>query len=334
MSAENRPFSRGLLELNVDREIERICAAVRQQVGRDLHRRGAVLGLSGGVDSSVTAALCARALGADRVLALFLPEKESSEDSLRLGRVAAEALSVRTETWDITASLEAAGCYTRRDEAVRLVLPEYGHGWRFKLALQGSAEGAGVSFFQVVAQSPAGEMHRKRVTPEAYLGILSAMNFKQRVRKMVEYYWADRLVYAVASTPNRLEYDQGFFVKNGDGSGDLKPIAHLFKTQVYRLAAALGVPEEIRSRPPTTDTYPLEQTQSEFYFALSLETLDLCLLGFERNEDPATVAEVTGLTPAQVADAYRAIVARRRAAEYLHAAPLLVEPVLRPPACS
>ncbi len=332
MSAENRPFSRNLLELDVDREIDRICDAIRRQVGRDLHRRGVVLGLSGGVDSSVTAALCARALGAERVLALFLPEKESSEDSLRLGRVMAEALSIRTELWDITPILEAAGCYIRRDEAVRLILPQYGQGWRFKLALQGSAEGAGVSFFQVVAQSPSGEMHRKRVTPEAYLGILSAMNFKQRVRKMLEYYFADRFVYAVASTPNRLEYDQGFFVKNGDGAGDLKPIAHLFKTQVYRLAAALGIPEEICSRPPTTDTYPLEQTQSEFYFAISLETLDLCLLAFERNEDPATVAEATGLTPADVVEAYRAIVARRRAAEYLHAAPLMVDSVSRPPA--
>lgn len=331
MTAEKRPFSPDLLELDVDREVERICDAIRRQVGRDLHRRGVVLGLSGGVDSSVTAALCARALGPERVLALFLPEKESSPDSLRLGRVAAEALSIRTETWDITAILEAAGCYTRRDDAVRLVLPEYGPGWRFKLALQGSADKAGVSFFHVVAQSPSGQMHRKRVTPEAYLGILSAMNFKQRARKMVEYYFADRLVYAVASTPNRLEYDQGFFVKNGDGAGDIKPIAHLFKTQVYRLAAALGIPDEIRDRPPTTDTYPLEQTQSEFYFALSLAALDLCLLGFERNEDPATVAAACGLTPAEVAEAYRAIVARRRAAEYLHAPPLLVEPVPRLP---
>ncbi len=330
MNAQNRPFSRDLLELDVEREIERICDAIRRQVGRDLRRRGVVLGLSGGVDSSVTGALCARALGAERVMALFLPEKESSGDSLRLGRLVAEELSVRTEAWDITAILEATGCYARRDDAVQLLLPEYGPGWRFKLALQSAGDKASVAFFQVVAQSPSGEMHRKRITPDVYLGILSAMNFKQRVRKMVEYYFADRLVYAVASTPNRLEYDQGFFVKNGDGAGDIKPIAHLFKTQVYRLAVALGIPEEIRTRPPTTDTYPLEQTQSEFYFALPLEALDLCLLGFERNETPATIARVTGLSLAAVAAATRAIVARRRAAEYLHAPPLMVEPLPRP----
>ena len=79
--------------------------------------------------------------------------------------------------------------------------------------------------------------------------MVAAANFKQRVRKMMEYYYADLLQYAVAGTPNRLEYDQGFFVKNGDGAADVKPIAHLYKSQVYQLAAYLGVPEEIRRRP-------------------------------------------------------------------------------------
>jgi NAD+ synthase len=325
VAAERRAFSRTLLELDVEREIDRICAALRRQVGQDLHRRGAVLGLSGGIDSSLTAALCARALGPERVLALFLPERESSGESLRLGQMAAGALSIPSETWDITSMLEAAGCYRRRDEAIRRVMPQYADGWRCKLALQGSTGGKGISFFHVVAQDLSGEMHRARLTSEAYLGILSAMNFKQRVRKMVEYHHADRLVYAVAATPNRLEYDQGFFVKNGDGAGDVKPIAHLFKSQVYRLSAALGVPEEILQRPPTTDTYPLEQTQSEFYFALSHEMLDLCLLGFERGEDAGIVADATGMAREQVEESYRAIVARRRAAEYLHAAPLTIE---------
>jgi NAD+ synthase len=329
MIHSERPFSCDLLDLEVEPEIERICGAIRRQVITELHRRGAVLGLSGGIDSSTTAALCARALGPERVLALFLPERESSPDSLRLGRMAAESLGLRSETWDISAMLEAAGCYRRRDEAVRLVLPDYADGWRCKIAVH-SAAGGRASFFHVVAEDPTGGTWRERLSSEAYLGILSAMNFKQRVRKMVEYYYADRFIYAVASTPNRLEYDQGFFVKNGDGAGDFKPIAHLFKTQVFALAEALGVPEEIRRRPPTTDTYPLEHTQSEFYYTLSYEHMDLCLLGFERHEEPAVVAEAIGLSTTKVEETYRAIVARRRQAEYLHAGAAQVGGLMSP----
>ena len=135
-------------------------------------------------------------------------------------------------------------------------------------------------------QSPAGEVKKVRLSLDAYLGIVAATNFKQRTRKMMEYYYADRFHYAVSGTPNRLEYDQGFFVKGGDGAADFKPIAHLYKSQVYQLAAYLGVPEEIRERPSTTDTYSLEQSQEEFYFSIPLAKMDLCLYGKDRFDSP------------------------------------------------
>ena len=59
---------------------------------------------------------------------------------------------------------------------------------------------------------------------------------KQRTRKQIEYYHTDQLNYAVPGTPNRLEYDPGFLVRNGDGAADSKPIAHLYKSRVYPLA--------------------------------------------------------------------------------------------------
>ncbi len=143
----------------------------------------------------------------------------------------------------------------------------------------------------------------------------------------MEYYHADRLGFAVAGTPNRLEYDQGFFVKQGDGAADIKPIAHLYKTQVYALAEHLGVPKEITSRPPTTDTYSLAQTQEEFYFALDYRRMDLCLYAFNHGVPPIEAARVVDLSVAQVDRIYRDIEAKRRATRYLHLAPLLVEPV-------
>jgi NAD+ synthase len=155
--------------------------------------------------------------------------------------------------------------------------------------------------------------------------VVAATNFKQRVRKMMEYYYADRFRFAVVGTPNRLEYDQGFFVKGGDGAADLKPIAHLYKSQVYRLAEHLGVPDVIRSRPPTTDTYPMEQSQEEFFFSVPYDTMDLCLYARDFRIPCEDVAQATGLTAGQVERVYQDIDAKRKAARYLHQPPLLVD---------
>jgi len=320
-----RAFSPEVLEIDAARTAGRIEASIRESVFRQLRRKGAVLGLSGGIDSSVAAALCVRALGKDRVLGLFMPEADSCEDSLRLGRDLAGCLGIRTELEDITPILAGARCYERRDDAIRTVVPEYGEGWKSKIVLPNLRDGSAYSLFSVVVRSPAGAERCVRLTAEAYLGIVAATNFKQRARMVVEYYHADRLNHAVVGTPNLLEYDQGFFVKYGDGAADLKPLAHLYKTQVYQLAKYLDVPREIQERPPTTDTYSLPQSQEEFYFALPYGQMDLCLYGMNHGVPAAEVAAATGLTVEQAERAYRLIDSKRSATRHLHLPPMLVE---------
>ncbi|HEY1374576.1 MAG TPA: NAD(+) synthase [Candidatus Binatia bacterium] len=317
-------FSAEALKLDADKEIERICAGIRQQVALELKCRGVVLGLSGGIDSSVCAALAVHALGSERVVGLFMPEVDSSPESLRLGRVLADYLRIRTELEDITSILQAAGCYRRRDDAIRTLVPEYREEYKCKIALPAAGERTGYALFSLIVQSPGGDEKKVRLTADAYRGIVGATNFKQRVRKMMEYYYADRYGYAVVGTPNRLEYELGFFVKNGDGAADLKPIAHLYKTQVYQLAAALGIPEEIRQRPPTTDTYSLEQSQEEFYFSLPLMQMDVCLYAKNRGIPPEEVAAAAGLTAAAAAEVYKQIDSKKIATRYLHLAPLVM----------
>jgi NAD+ synthase len=256
-----------------------------------------------------------------------MPERESSPESLTLGRLVADHLGINNLVEDISPILEGTGCYRRRDEMIRTVIPEYGPEYKCKIVLPELPEQKGYRIFSVVALSPDGRQITERLTAEAYLGIVAATNFKQRVRKMMEYYHADRLNYAVSGTPNRLEYDQGFFVKNGDGAADFKPIAHLYKTQVYQLAKYLGIPEEISRRPPTTDTYSLSQSQEEFFFSLPYDKMDICLYGKNHGIPAEDVAHAAALTADQVAYVYRDISAKRKATRYQHLKPLLLETV-------
>jgi len=317
------------LQLNPAEATERITATLRQQVGETLRRRGLVVAMSGGIDSSVCAALAARAVGAGHVFGLMLPERESDGQSLGLATGWAQALGIAYAVEDITPMLDAFGCYRRRNAAIRRAMPEFQDDWRCKVVLSGGrldSERLNVSYLAV--EVPGGEVRRIRLPAAEYREIVAATNFKQRARKMLEYFHADRLHYAVVGTPNRLEYDQGFFVKGGDGLADVKPIAHLYKSQVYALAEFLGVPAAIRSRPPTTDTYSLPQTQEEFYFALPAATLDLVLFARNLGCDPAAVATELGRTPEEVVRALKDVDQKRTTTRYLHLPPLLIEPVL------
>jgi NAD+ synthase len=300
-------------------------SAIRDQVFHALHRRGAVVGLSGGVDSSVVAALAARALGPGRVVGLIMPERESSPASESLARSVAERYGIMSVVEEITGALTAMQCYQRRDAAIRRVVPEYADGYRCKIVLPDVITRPGYALYFVVVRAPSGEERRVRLTLDAYLEVVAATNFKQRVRSMLLYHHADRLRYAVAGTPNRLEYELGFYVKQGDGAADLKPIARLYKSQVYALAEYLGVPEAVRSRPPTTDTYSLEQSQEEFYFGLSLRQTDVLLHAKDHDVPAAELAEALGLTVEQATRAFAFVDAQRRAARYLAMPPLVTE---------
>lgn len=317
------PLGPHSLQLDCAAELARIGEWIPRVLTQKLRRRGLVVAISGGIDSSVCAALSVRAVGADKVFGLLLPERDSSGFSSERGRLLAEHLGIRYQVHDIAPALEALGCYQQRDEAIRRVVPAYGEGWRNKIVLAGGLEG-GINFFKLVVQSPDGQQQSVRLPPREYLQIVAATNFKQRVRKTMEYFHADRLNYAVVGTPNRLEYDQGFFVKNGDGSADLKPIAHLYKTQVYAMARHLGLPEAICAAVPTTDTYTLPQGQDEFYFALPYAQMDLALWALEHGHTADELASALGMTPAQAQRVYDDIRAKRRATEYLAAAPALM----------
>lgn len=320
-------FNKDSLNIDAPRVVEELCGIIRKQIGRTLHKSGAVVGISGGIDSSVCAALAARALGPKRVVGVMMPETDSSPESEQLARKLGETFGFETILDNISGGLAGLGCYERRDEAIRRVFPDYNERWKNKIVLPTSIlEKETFNFFNLTVEDEQGQVITKRMPPDVYLQIMAASNLKQRLRMTTLYYHAEKRNYAVVGTGNKDEHMQGFFVKYGDGGADLKPIAHLFKVQVYQLAEALGVPKEIIKRTPTTDTYSFEVTQEEFFFGLDFKTMDMLWYAMEHDVPADEAAEVMGLRVEQVEHGYANIERKIIATEYLRAEPLEVKP--------
>jgi NAD+ synthase len=316
-------FHKDVLKIDPVAVTEELARKLRHDIQQTLHRAGAVVGISGGVDSSVVLALCVRALGPQRVLGVMMPEKESSRDSTVLAGKLADRLGVETVLENLTGGLEGLGCYDRRDDAISRTFPEYGPGYKAKITLPGNVlESDTLNVFSLTVVSSEGETKSKRLHPRDYLQIVAASNFKQRSRMSMLYYHAEVRNYAVIGTPNKNEHDQGFFVKWGDGGYDIGPIRHLYKTQVYQLAEHLDIPAEIRQATPTTDTYSAPSSQEEFFFRMPFEVMDLLWYAMEHDVPVPEIARVMDLTEEQIQRAFSDLARKQRTTQYLRTLPI------------
>lgn len=323
--ADKPPFSKDVLVIrDVANKTAKIAEKLKTDVLTVLKRKGAVVGISGGIDSSVTLALTVKALGHDRVLGILLPEKDSSGESKRLALKLAKQLRVQTIEDNITQALEGFGCYRRRDEAVAEIFPEYDpKDYSMKIGINPDGISHNLPpLFSLTVIDKTGSAQSKLLPMKEYLQIVAASNFKQRCRMSMLYYHAERMYYAVIGTPNKHEVEQGFFVKNGDGGADIMPIGNLYKTQVYQLAEYLEIPEEIIKRTPTSDTYPAEQTQQEFFFQLPFHEMDMIWYGYENGYEPAEVGSLLGKTEDEIRSVYRNFVRKQKTTEYLRMSPI------------
>jgi NAD+ synthase len=323
--SQHPPFSKDILVIrNVEAEIDRIVGQIREDIIRNMKRRGAVIGISGGVDSSVTLALAVKAMGAEHVLGIMMPEKESSSDSARLAKELADTFGISSLVENISGSLEGFRCYERRDEAIKRVFPEFDpQTYKCKIGINKTGLSNNLPpVFHLTIVSPGGIESSKMIPVKDYLQIVAASNFKQRCRMQILYYYAEAMHYAVIGTANKHEIEQGFFVKHGDGGVDMLPIGNLYKTQVYQFAEYLGIPQEIISRTPTSDTYSAEQTQEEFFFQLPFAEMDLAWYGFENGYPAAEVGEVMGKTEHEISLIYQNFTRKQKTTDYLRMQPL------------
>ncbi|MDZ7318948.1 MAG: NAD(+) synthase [candidate division KSB1 bacterium] len=312
------------MKISAEDEVLRIAEWMRKYVFQEFRRRGGVVGVSGGIDSAVTLALAARALGPDKVTALFMPEKDSSSESQSFAAKVASKYKVEFVIRDITPTLEALGCYEYLAEAIRDVYPDYDASRdKVKLVLpEDLLDKPSLNVFSLVLKRNGQPEQRKLLSPRAYLEIVAASNMKQRTRMLNLYFHAEKRNYAVIGTANKNEHEQGFFVKYGDGGADLQPIRHLYKSQVYQLARYLEIPQEIIERVPTTDTYSAGSTQEEFYFRVPFDLLDKIWLGLERQMSARAIAQDLELTEEQVERVVADLRQKKRTTEYLRTNPV------------
>ena len=323
-TTHKKPFSKDILHIeNIASVCDNIISKLKADVTLKLQRRGAIVGISGGIDSSVVLALSTKAFGSKKVTGILLPESDSSDDSKTLALKLAKTFDVSTIEENITDALSGFGCYKRRDEAIARVITDFDPKVdKAKIEIKQDIESNIPALFSITVIKPNGDVVSKLLPASEYLQIVAATNFKQRSRMSMLYYHAERLHYAVIGTPNKHEVEQGFFVKYGDGGADVMPIGHLYKTQVYQLAKYLGVPQEIIDRTPTTDTYTAEQTQEDFFYQMPFETMDLVWYGWENNYAAEEVGNVMGKTTKEIENIYKSFERKRKTTEYLRMKPI------------
>lgn len=331
MTDLNKKFSRNILYIdNIENVCDQILKKIKENVYEKLSRRGGVIGISGGIDSSVTLALAVRALGSESVVGIMLPEKDSSSESIELAQELADKFNVKTIKENITNVLNGFNCYERRDSAVKCVFQEYDPSiHKFKIGINSkSLKNNMPPVFSITIVHPDGKENSKFLPLKEYLQIVASSNFKQRSRMSMLYYYAELYHYAVIGTPNKHEVQQGFFVKYGDGAADLMPIASFYKTQVYQIGRYLGVPESILNRTPTTDTYTAEQSQEEFFFQLPFELMDLIWYAWENGYIADEVAKELNLSEKEVENVYSNFNRKRNTTDYLRRPPIIDSYVL------
>jgi NAD+ synthase len=315
-------FDKDVLQIDSTAEVDKICDFIKKQVS-DLKRDGVVIGISGGIDSALCSLLCLKALGTTKVLGLILPEKESNPISADYAQKHSGVIGLNTITDDITTTLEGFGTYTKRDNVIKEIVPEYNSRWKAKMTLPTDLlTRDAFNFFTLKMKDDKGSIKTSRLNNKNAWRILAASNSKQITRMMYLNYYAEMNNYLVCGTTNRSEFIQGFFVKYGDGGVDIEPIAHLYKMQVYQLSRHLGVIAEIIERTPGPDTFNYEVTDEEMHFRMPFNILDLLLYAWENKISVDEVSNALSLTEEQVKRAFRDITSKHNATNYLRLPPL------------
>ena len=315
-------FNLNVLKIDPARELERLSKFFVEQMNIVFRRKGVIVGLSGGIDSTCVATIAVRAVGKEKVVGLVLPETESNPVSSEYAIKHAQTLGIEHRRINITPTVDSVVQYKWRDEYIQDLIPEYKAGYKYNITLPTDLlERDSYSFYLLQVQMPDGETKKKRLNIEQFRTITSFANIKIRARMLHLYAEAERRNLLVIGTTNRTEFLLGDFCKYGDGGTDIEPITYLYKNQIYQLTDYLNVIPEIVNRQPSPDTFSLPVSDQEFFFRIPFDKLDYLLYAWEHKVTVIDAAKVLNISKDAVERAYKDFTAKNRTTTHLRNLP-------------
>ena len=284
---------------NLETTIENITNFIENEVFEIYQKKGVVIGLSGGIDSAITAALCTKSIGSEKILGLILPEKESDVNSKNLALQIAEKYNIETKSIDITNILESFGVYENKEKIVKEKFPNYNEKCKYRVVVPPKLENnIGMPFLEILDNENT--LHKLKISSFDFLNLTAATSIKHRVRMTMLYNYAEKNNFAVVGTTNKTEYLQGYFVKYGDGGSDIEPLVHLYKTQIYEIANFLKLPEKIINQDASPDVWSFKTSDEEFFYAVPYNIVDLILYARERNLSINDISKFSNLSSEKI----------------------------------
>jgi len=283
---------------NVEKSVEEISTFLHDEIFEKFHKQGAIIGLSGGIDSTVTMELCVKALGPEKILGLTMFEKESNENNKSLIDKISKNHDIKIENIDITTILDSYGVYSNREEIVKNYFPNFNSDCKYRVVVPPNFNSIGMPYLEVLDDK--NKQHKLKITSSDFLSLTAATSIKHRVRMSLLYYHAEKNNLSVVGTTNKSEFLQGYFVKYGDGGSDIEPLVNFYKSQVYQIGDFLNIDNDIMINAASPDVWSYSTTDEEFFYTVPYNIVDLILYSRLNNLSVSEIQQLSNLSEEKI----------------------------------